>query len=390
MNVPKTAEEVRNVVDLQSLPLAYLIPAIFLAALPLPYFATSYFFLNTLIYTMLFVGLAQSWNIIGGYAGQISLGHAVMFATGAYTTAILFIYYGITPYLGLIVAGLVAAAVGLSLGALTFRLRYHYFSIATLAATLGMYVIFLGWDWIGGAVGLEYPIAQIGDSLSFMFQNRQMYFYVMWAFALGTTVLVYRLHTSKLGIYLKAIDIDQELAENAGISAFWYKMYAMGLSSFIAGIGGGLFAQYVLYVEPRILLTLLRNVEFVMMPVIGGIRTRFHWSGGSAASTESTDGLMPAHPPPVARIAPSSRLPPCRPGHRRLPLPVTRPHIRLVPASSLYVRQTPASTLPPSFGTGAARCRRPADYASAASSSSVPTSSGSSSNCSWRSSTCSR
>jgi len=273
MNIPKTADEVRNVVNPQSVPLAYLIPAIFLAALPLPYFATSYFFLNTLIYAMLFVGLAQSWNIIGGYAGQISLGHAVMFATGAYTTAILFIYYDITPYLGLIVAGLVAAAVGLSLGALTFRLRYHYFSIATLAATLGMYVIFLGWDWIGGAVGLEYPIAQIGDSLSFMFQNREMYFYVMWAFALGTTVLVYRLHTSKLGIYLKAIDIDQELAENAGISAFWYKMYAMGLSSFIAGIGGGLFAQYVLYVEPRILLTLLRNVEFVMMPVIGGLGT---------------------------------------------------------------------------------------------------------------------
>ncbi|WP_262177044.1 branched-chain amino acid ABC transporter permease [Haloarcula laminariae] len=273
MSLSKTAEELREGVDLQSIPLAYLIPAIFIGALALPYLGTSYFFINTLIYALLFVGLGQSWNIIGGYAGQISLGHAVMFATGAYTTAILFIYYGITPYLGLIVAGLLAAAVGLSLGALTFRLRYHYFSIATLAATLGIYVIALQWDWIGGAVGLEYPIAQIGDSLSLMFDSRQMYFYVMWAFALGTTVLVYRLHTSKLGIYLKAIDIDQELAENAGISAFWYKMYAMGLSSFIAGIGGGLFAQYVLYVEPRILLELIRNVEFVLIPVIGGLGT---------------------------------------------------------------------------------------------------------------------
>jgi branched-chain amino acid transport system permease protein len=273
MNIPQATEELKTVVDLRSIPLAYLIPAIFIPALALPYFATSYFFVNTLIYALLFIGLGQSWNIIGGYAGQISLGHAVMFATGAYTTAILFTYYGITPYLGLIVAGLLAAAVGLTLGALTFRLRYHYFSIATLAATLGIYVIFLQWDWIGGAVGLEYPIAQIGDPLSLMFDSRQMYFYVMWGFALATTVLVYRLHTSKLGIYLKAIDIDQELAENAGISAFWYKMYAMGLSSFIAGVGGGLFAQYVLYVEPRILLELIRNVEFVLIPVVGGLGT---------------------------------------------------------------------------------------------------------------------
>jgi branched-chain amino acid transport system permease protein len=273
MNIPGTTEELRNLVTLQSIPLAYLIPAIFIPALALPYFATSYFFINTIIYVMLFVGLGQSWNVIGGYAGQISLGHAVMFATGAYTTAILFIYYGITPYIGLIVAGLLAAAVGLTLGALTFRLRYHYFSIATLAATLGIYVIFLQWGWIGGAVGLEYPISAIGDQFSFMFESRQMYFYVMWAFAFGTTALVYRLHTSKLGIYLKAIDIDQELAENAGISAFWYKMYAMGLSSFLAGIGGGLFAQYVLYVEPRILLELIRNVEFVLIPVIGGLGT---------------------------------------------------------------------------------------------------------------------
>lgn len=268
--IPESASELLNP---QSIPLKYLIPAIFIPALALPQFASTYFFLNTLIYVLLFVGLGQSWNIIGGYAGQISLGHAVMFASGAYTTGILFIYYDITPYIGLLASGVLAAGVGLALGALTFRLRYHYFSIATLAATLGAYVVFLQWEWIGGAVGLEYPLAQVGEPLSLMFSSRELYFYVMWAFALGTTLLVYRLHTSKLGIYLKAIDIDQELAENAGISAFWYKMYAMGLSSFVAGVGGGLFAQYVLYIEPRILLELISNVEFVLIPVVGGLGT---------------------------------------------------------------------------------------------------------------------
>lgn len=260
-------------VNLQSIPLVYLVPALFLSALVLPHITTSYFFVNTVIYTFLFIGLGQSWNIIGGYAGQISLGHAVMFTVGAYATAVLFIYYGVTPYVGLFIGGALATVVGLSVGVVTFRLRYHYFSIATLATSLGAYILFLRWDWIGGAVGLEYPLDTIGNTFAFAFQDRILYFYVMWLFALTTTLLVYRLHTSKLGIYLKAIDMDQELAENAGISAFWYKMYAMGLSSFIAGIGGGLFAQYLLFIDPRTTLELIRNVEFVLIPVIGGLGT---------------------------------------------------------------------------------------------------------------------
>lgn len=271
--LPDAAAELVGDLDVGSIPLYYVIPAVFLAALALPTVAPSYFFLNTAIYVFLFIGLGQSWNIIGGYAGQMSLGHAAVFAIGGYTTAILFTYYGVTPYVGLVAGGALAAVAGLVLGAITFRLRYHYFSIATLAATLGMYVIFLRWDYIGGAVGLEYPLSAIGDVWAFAFRDRTLYFYAMWAFALASTLFVYRLHTSKLGIYLKAIDMDQELAENAGISAFWYKMYAMGLSSFIAGLGGGLFAQYLLYIDPQTTLELIRNVEFVLIAVIGGLGT---------------------------------------------------------------------------------------------------------------------
>ncbi len=271
--VRDSVEKIERVADIRSIPLYYVIPAVFLAALALPSVATSYFFLNTAIYAFLFIGLGQSWNVIGGYAGQISLGHAAMFAIGGYTTAIMFTYYGVTPYVGLVVGGALAAVAGLVLGAITFRLRYHYFSIATLAATLGMYVVFLRWDWIGGAVGLEYPLSEIGSAWAFAFRDRALYFYAMWAFALISTLFVYRLHTSKLGVYLKAIDMDQALAENAGISAFWYKMYAMGLSSFIAGVGGGLFAQYLLYIDPQTTLELIRNVEFVLIPVIGGLGT---------------------------------------------------------------------------------------------------------------------
>jgi len=271
--VRESVDQLSRRVDFGSMPLPYVLGVVFLSALLIPNVATSYFMLNTAIYAFLFIGLGQSWNIIGGYAGQISLGHATMFAIGGYTTTILFTRYGVTPYVGLVAGGVVAAVAGLALGALTFRLRYHYFSIATLATALGVYMIFLRWDWVGGAVGLEYPIAQVGTAFSLMFEDRELYFYVMWAFALLTTLLVYRIHTSKLGLYLKAIDLDQELAENAGLSAFWYKMYAMGLSSFIAGVGGGLFAQYLLYIDPQVMLDLIRNVEFVLIAVIGGLGT---------------------------------------------------------------------------------------------------------------------
>ncbi|QCS44847.1 branched-chain amino acid ABC transporter permease [Natrinema versiforme] len=272
-HVRESVAKIGRQTGLRSVPLSYVILAFFAATLAIPSLSTSYFFLNTAIYAFLFIGLGHSWNVIGGYAGQISLGHAAMFAIGGYTTAVLFIFYDVTPYVGLVAGGLLAAVAGLALGAITFRLRYHYFSIATLAASLGMSIVFLRWDWIGGAVGLEYPLAEIGNAYAFAFRDRRLYFYVMWAFALATTLFVYRLHTSKLGIYLRAIDMDQELAENAGISAFWYKMYAMGLSSFIAGVGGGLFAQYLLYIDPQTTLKLIRNVEFVLIAVIGGLGT---------------------------------------------------------------------------------------------------------------------
>jgi len=271
--VRNSIERLNSRVSLRSIPLPYVLAGVFLAALAVPSAATSYFMLNTAIYAFLFIGVGQSWNIIGGYAGQISLGHAAMFAIGGYTTVILFTSYGVTPYVGLFAGGAIATVAGLALGALTFRLRYHYFSIATLAAALGTYMIFLRWDFVGGAVGLEYPISRVGTAFSLMFENREVYFYVMWAFALLTTLLVYRIHTSKLGLYLKAIDLDQELAENAGLRAFWYKMYAMGLSSFIAGVGGGLFAQYLLYIDPQVMVDLVRNVEFVLIAVIGGLGT---------------------------------------------------------------------------------------------------------------------
>lgn len=264
--------------ELSSLPTLTQFGIVFGPALLFPvlyvYGLTSWQFLNTMTLTFLFIGLGHGWNVIGGYAGQISLGHAVMFAAGAYTTAVLLVYYGVTPWVGIPLGGLIAVSVGLLLGGLTFRLRYHYFALATLAATLAVESLFNRWDFIGASVGIYYAGVETGVE-SFIFDPRWLHFYVMWIFALGVTALIYRLHHSKLGIYLKAIKMDQELAANAGLNVYRYKMYAMGISSFIVGIGGGLYVQYVNFVSPVETLDLMRNVEILLVPILGGLGTVF-------------------------------------------------------------------------------------------------------------------
>lgn len=243
------------------------------ALLSVPLVSTNYFLMNVFIYAFLFIGLGQSWNIIGGYAGQFSLGHAVMFAVGAYSTAILFIRHGVTPYVGIFAAGFVAAFVGLLLGAATFKLRYHYFAMATLAAALIGKTVGFRWKYINGASGIEYPFGALGSTWSMMFREKLPYYYVIGVAALLTTLLIYRMDRSKLGMYLRAIDMDQGLAKNTGLNVFRYKMYAMGLSSYVAGVFGGLYAQYVLYIDPMSTLRVLRNIDIIIVPIIGGVGT---------------------------------------------------------------------------------------------------------------------
>lgn len=238
-----------------------------------PQLTDDFFFMNMLIFVFLFAGLGHGWNILGGYAGQVSLGHALMFAVGAYTTAMLYVEYGFPPIAGWFVAGLVALGVGLGLGAITFALRYHYFAMATLAAALIARLLFIRWDYIGGATGIEYPLDQVGSIMTLTFNTKDPYYYLMGGFAILVTLVMYQLDRSRLGVYLKSINMDQGLAESAGINAFWYKMYAMAISSFITGVGGALYANYVLYIDPLSTLRVLRNIDILMVPVIGGIGT---------------------------------------------------------------------------------------------------------------------
>jgi len=247
---------------------------VLLAALAVgPLFFDSQQILNVMIFIFIFAIFGHGWNVIAGYAGQISLGHAIMFGVGAYVVTILYVRFGVPPIAGLWVAALAAAAVGIALGSFTFRLQSHYFAMATLVAAILVRVVFLRWEYVNGAQGIEYPFGNLGALPTLTFAGKLPYYYLIGGFALAITVLVYRMDSAKLGIYLRAINRDQEAAENAGLNVYRYKLYAMAISSAIAGIAGAMYAQFVLYIDPQSTMSFIRNIEPILMVIIGGVGT---------------------------------------------------------------------------------------------------------------------
>src|SRR5438270_971738 len=163
----------------------------------LPLFMTDVYFQNMLVLTLMYAALSQSWNILGGYCGQISLGHALYFGLGAYTTALLFSKLGVLPWFGMAAGGIIAASIALALGYPCFRLRGHYFAIATIVIAETGYLLFLNWDWAGAALGIEIPVR--GDSwLTFQFARSKLpYIYFALALACVTWLVTWFLEDSK-------------------------------------------------------------------------------------------------------------------------------------------------------------------------------------------------
>jgi len=263
-------DTVGNVSTAQQYVLGVLVVGV-VATLPLAIAETN--MMSTVIFVMMFITMGHAWNIVGGYAGQISLGHSVMFAAGAYTTAVLFVKYSITPLIGIPVSALVAGVVGTLMGLMTFHLRYNYFALVTLGTALATRLFLLRWDFVGAATGLSYPFERLGDFYWLMFQGNVPYYYMFAALAVLTTLFMIQLNRSKLGVYLKAIKMDQELAESAGIQTYRYKLYALAMSSGLVGLVGALFVQYSLYIDPKMVSRLERSFDFILPAVIGGLGT---------------------------------------------------------------------------------------------------------------------
>jgi len=257
------------------LPSKFYFPLILLImAVILPPFLTP-FFLHVAIMIILFAYLGTAWNILCGYTGKLAWGHAAFFGIGAYTSTALYMFHGITPWIGMLIGALLAAAYGALCGAFLFRfgLGGHYLVIATIALAEIVRVIFINWAEMGGAWGLLMPV--IPDSwYDFQFHvNRAPYYYIALAMLLLILSIEFKIVKSRLGYYFIAIRDDESMAESLGINAFKYKLIAMVISSALTALAGTFYAQYVLYIAPDTVMPVAMSTDILIGPVVGGMGT---------------------------------------------------------------------------------------------------------------------
>ncbi len=242
-----------------------------LAALPLvPDLITSGFTYHVLILILLYASMAQSWNIIGGYCGQVSFGHSVFFGIGAYGAGMAVVKYGLLPWPGILLGALAAALVAMIISYPCFKLSGHYFAIATFAIVEIFNRLFMVWDWIGGALGLDYGLTDEGW-LTFVWYDSKRYYFYGALILLGIVFGVVRwIEEHRLGYYLRAVREGQEAAESLGVNSTMVKLVAMGISAFLAALCGAFYAQYNFRVDPPMVMSLDMSMKFVLITILGG------------------------------------------------------------------------------------------------------------------------
>ncbi|MBS0562367.1 MAG: branched-chain amino acid ABC transporter permease [Proteobacteria bacterium] len=247
---------------------------VLLALLPLPIHDT--YTRNLIIITILFAGLAQAWNILGGYCGQISLGHSLYFGVGAYVSALLLTRAGVPPVFGMLAGGAVAGAAALLVGWPCFRLSGHYYAIATVVVGEIFYLLFLNWDFIGGATGVNIPYKRaLGESWLWMqFRTDKLPFHmIVLGFAALAWLVAWLIEGSRWGYVWRAVKDDPIAARSLAVRVFPSKMAAAAISGFLTGMGGAIYAQYVGYIDPDSVMSGQLSILIPLPAVLGGVGT---------------------------------------------------------------------------------------------------------------------
>jgi branched-chain amino acid transport system permease protein len=266
-----------------------------LAALLLlfPLFAGSYA-LSVATLILYFAYTGQAWNVMTGFAGQLSLGHSLYVGVGAYAAGALFYHYGIGPWAGLWIAIFLCVLMGVIIGFLAFRFGISgvYFALLTIAFAEFARIGFDHLDWLGGPGGMFLKVAQRDQIDLLNFRGPPiMYYYAMLALAGGALALCAWLLRSRAGYYWQAIREDEEAARSLGIDAFRWKMLAVAISSAMTAVSGVFFAFYYNNLFPEQIFSINRSIELILGPVIGGLGTLFGPILGAAVLTLLSDGL---------------------------------------------------------------------------------------------------
>ncbi len=275
-------------------PRARLLLGLLLAVLlVLPAFASNYLLsVATLVLYFAFTG--QAWNVMMGFAGQLSLGHSLYVGVGAYVAAAMFVNLGIGPWAGLWVAVLVCMALGAAIGFLAFRFGISgvYFALLTIAFAEFTRIGFDHIQWTGGSGGLFLKVAQREQMDLLNFRGPPaMYYYAILALAVGALALCTWLLRSRAGYYWQAIREDEEAAQALGINTFRYKMLAVLISSAMTAVSGVFFAFYYNNIFPEQIFHISRSIEIILGPIIGGIGTLFGPVLGAFVLTVLADSI---------------------------------------------------------------------------------------------------
>jgi branched-chain amino acid transport system permease protein len=247
--------------------------AVLAIAIAFPFVFPSSFMVNFGVMALFYAFIGQSWNISGGFAGQLSFGHVAFFGVGAYASTIMQLRFGWSPWLGLPVSALAGAVVGGVIAVLSFRagLKGSYFALITLAFAEVLRIVTNSVSVTGGGLGLLIPMK--ASATNFQFAERSGFYFVILMLAAGSVALAEWLRRSRFGAQLAAIRENEDSAKALGINVFREKVKVMLLSGAISGMGGCFFAQYFLYIDPLVVFGVDKSVEMLLVSMIGGAGT---------------------------------------------------------------------------------------------------------------------
>lgn len=236
-----------------------------------PLLGTPIYFLRLLSGLFMQVTLAQSWNLLGGYTGYLSLGHVTFFGIGAYTSAVLLSDYGISPFLTAPLGGVLAALLALTIGYPSLRLRGPYFSVTTLSIAFLAQVAASHSTPMGGGYGIQLP------SMPLQIWQMEAVFYLVFLFLAGVVVWwAWRMERSRLGLALLAIRNDEDVAEVFGVDVVRVKLQTFVMSAFFPGVVGGIWAYQISYIDPRSAFDIGLSIDMLLMAMFGGAG---RWAG---------------------------------------------------------------------------------------------------------------
>ena len=237
-----------------------------------PFISSHQFYLHVLTLIFIFATLSEAWNLISGYGGLFSLAHAAFFGVGAYATATLYVDYGITPWLGLLIGGLLGILVAMVIGLATFRLRQFFFVLSTLACSEAIHALFTYWR-LKVPTGLGTTIPRNPAFANLTFNSELPYTMIAYLLLLAIVLTVWAINQTRINFFLRAIKNDEDAALCMGVDVFKVKLLIFSISAFFTAIGGGYYGMYNLYIEPDIIFNVDLMIQYIVFAIVGGMAT---------------------------------------------------------------------------------------------------------------------